>query len=101
METSWPGQRATTVQVDLANNPLGAWCEPSKEGMRITSTVPNGPADAIGLRRGDTIVKIDDEKVRSNAELVNALRNARGLVTMVVRDGRTDRLVKVDVDLAR
>ncbi len=96
-----PGQRAATIQVDLMNNQLGAWCEPSKEGMRITTVVAGGPAAAIGLERGDVIVRIDDRRVESNAELVNALRNARGLVTMVVRKGGVGRLVKLDVDLAR
>jgi S1-C subfamily serine protease len=69
--------------------------------MRITAIVPGGPADAIGLQRGDTLVKIDDQRLRSNTDLVRALRNARGLVTIVYRSGRTDRLVSIDVDLAR
>jgi S1-C subfamily serine protease len=96
-----PGQRPTRLEVELMNNPLCAWCEAAAEGMRLTAVVPGGPADAIGLQRGDTLVKIDDQRVRSNAELVRALRNARGLVTLVYRQGLTDRLVKIDVDLAR
>jgi S1-C subfamily serine protease len=95
------GQRPARMEVDLMNNQLCAWCEPATEGMRITAVVPGGPADAIGLRRGDTLVKIDDQRVRSNADLVRALRNARGLVTITYRQGQTDKLTKLDVDLAR
>lgn len=96
-----PGQRAGLVEVELMNNPLCAWCEKATEGMRITAVVPGGPADAIGLQRGDTLVKIDDHRLRSNADLVRALRCARGLVTITYRQGATDRLTKIEVDLAR
>jgi S1-C subfamily serine protease len=96
-----PGQRPTLVEVELMNNQLCAWCETATEGMRITAVVPGGPADLIGLRRGDTLVKIDDHRLRSNADLVRALRCARGLVTITYRQGATDRLTKIDVDLAR
>jgi S1-C subfamily serine protease len=96
-----PGQRPTTIEVELMNNALGAWCEPAAEGMRVITIVPNSPAEAIGLQRGDTLLKIDDQRVRTHHELVRALRNARGLTTLVFRQALTDRLVKIDVDLAR
>jgi S1-C subfamily serine protease len=96
-----PGQRSTRVEVELMNNALCAWCESATEGMRITAVVPGGPADLIGLQRGDTLIKIDDHRLKSNADLVRALRNARGLVTVTYRSGVTDRLTKIDVDLAR
>jgi len=95
------GQPATRLQVDLMNNALGVWCEKATDGVRITAVTPSGPADAIGLQRGDTLVKIDDQRVRTNADLVRALRNSRGLVTLTYRSGQTDRIVKIDVDLAR
>src|SRR5262249_46927063 len=77
------------------------WCETATEGMRITAVVPGGPADVIGLQRGDTLVKIDDQRLRSNADLVRALRNARGLVTITYRHGATDRPTRIEVGLAR
>ncbi len=95
------GGSPTRLQVDLTNNQLGAWCEPATDGMRLTSVVPGSPAEAIGLARGDTILKIDDHRTRTNAELANALRNAPGLVTLTVRKGDTRTIVKIDADLAR
>ncbi len=95
-----PGQRATRIGVELMNNQLCVWCESATEGMRITAVVPGGPGDAIGLQRGDILVKIDDQRLRSNTDLVRALRNARGLVTITYRSGQTDRLTKIEVDLA-
>jgi S1-C subfamily serine protease len=96
-----PGQLATQIDVELMNNALGAWCEAAGDGMRIITIVPNSPAEAIGLLRGDTLLKIDDQRVRTHHELVRALRSARGLTTIVYRQGLTGRLVSIDVDLAR
>jgi S1-C subfamily serine protease len=95
-----PGQRPTRLQVELMNNQLGAWCEPASEGMRVTAVVPGSPAELLGLGRGDVLVRIDDRRTRSQADLVRALRNARGLITLLVRKGGTGALVKLDVDLA-
>ncbi len=95
------GQRPTRVEVELMNNALCAWCEPATEGLRITAVVPGGPADAIGLVRGDTLLKIDDQRLRSNADLTRALRNARGLITLTYRSAATGQITKIDVDLAR
>jgi S1-C subfamily serine protease len=94
------GQPATRLQVDLMNNALGVWCEKSDEGLRITAVTPSGPADALGLQRGDTLIKIDDQRLRTIADLVRALRNARGLITLTYRSGQTKGIVKTDVDLA-
>jgi S1-C subfamily serine protease len=94
------GQRPARVEVDLMNNPLCAWCEPAAKGLRITTVVPGGAADAIGLVRGDTLLRIADHELRSNADLTRALRNARGLITLTYRQGSTGLLNKIDVDLA-
>jgi S1-C subfamily serine protease len=89
------------VPVDLMNNPLGAWCEPAQEGMRVTALGPDTPAAAIGLERGDVILKVDDQRVRSQSDLIETLNNSGGFISMAVRKGQTGRVVKLDVDLAR
>lgn len=95
------GARTTRMQVDLMNNHLGCWCEPSPEGMRLTAIVPASPAHLAGLVRGDVLVKVDEERVRSQAELLTALRRSRGLVTLVVRKAVTGRLATLEIDLLR
>jgi S1-C subfamily serine protease len=95
------GGRPVLLQVDLMNNPLGAWCEPDKEGMRITAVARESSAGRIGLERGDVILKIDDERVRSQQDLLAALYNSGGFITMAVRKGQTGRVVKLEADLAR
>jgi S1-C subfamily serine protease len=94
------GQRVR-VAVDLMNNPLGAWCEPAKDGMRITAVAPGLSAQAAGLERGDVILKVDDEKVKTRKALLKALRDAAAAPTLVVRKGSTGKLVTLDLDLTR
>jgi S1-C subfamily serine protease len=87
--------------VDLMNNPLGAWCEPAAEGMRVTSVGPDTPANRSGVQRGDMILKVDDTRVRTQADLLGALLNSGGFVTLTVRKGDSGRVGKLDVDLTR
>lgn len=87
--------------VDLMNNPLGAWCEPGADGMRITAVAAGTPAERLGLQRGDVILRIDDERVRSQNDLLQALSRSGGLVSLVVRKGQSGRLVRLDADLTR
>jgi S1-C subfamily serine protease len=89
------------VPVDLMNNPLGAWCEPVQEGMRVTALGQDTPAAAIGLERGDVILKVDDQRVRSQSDLMGALNSSGGFIALAVRKGQTGRVVKLEVDLAR
>jgi S1-C subfamily serine protease len=96
-----PNGAPARIQVDLTNNPLGAWCEPVPDGMRVTTVAPGTPAERIGLERGDLIRKVDDRPVRSQAELSAALFNSGGSVTLSVRKPSTGRDVRMDADLVR
>jgi putative serine protease PepD len=58
------GVSALTVGAD-GNGPRGA---------RIKELLPNGPAQGAGLRVGDVIVKVDDDRVVSVDQLITALR---------------------------
>jgi regulator of sigma E protease len=92
---------AVRVPLDLTNSPLGAWCEPVAEGMRVTSVAPDSPASAAGLERGDVILKVDDQRVRSASDLLAALRSSAGFATLTLRKGESGRVARMDVDLAR
>lgn len=96
-----PNGQPGRLVVDVTNNPLGAWCEPIAEGMRVTNVALGSPADRIGLERGDLILRVDDKPVRSQGELTAALFNAGGFVTLFVRKASHGRVVRVDADLAR
>ncbi|MCS6969110.1 MAG: Do family serine endopeptidase [Cytophagales bacterium] len=63
---------------------------PITEGVHVDSIVPNGSADAAGLRRGDVITKVDGRPVRSVPELQETIgrkRPGEGVTLLVYRDG--------------
>ena len=96
-----PLKQATSVrlQAELSNNPLGLWCEPATEGVRITNVPVGTPAEALGLERGDIIIKVDNQRVRTNRDLTSALQESGGAATVYVRKRATDRLARLEVIL--
>jgi S1-C subfamily serine protease len=53
----------------LRQNPNSLAIVPGTEGVLVMEVLPNSPAAAAGLRRGDAIVKIDSEKITSAEQL--------------------------------
>jgi S1-C subfamily serine protease len=97
-----PGGAAARMTLSLMNNPLGAWCEVGAAGLHVTAVVPGTPADKAGLVRGDVIVRVDDQRVRTQDELLRALgRVAGGQTTLSVRRAQTGRVDAVAADLSR
>lgn len=47
--------------------------ENARDGVRVTGIYPESPAEEAGLRRGDEIVAVDDDEVRSNRDLQRLL----------------------------
>ncbi len=73
--------------------------DPETEGVLLADVQEGSPAEEQGLRRGDLVVSIDDQRVRSPQELRNTvgLRSPGTVVEMVIkRDG--ERLEK-DIEL--
>lgn len=87
------------LQAELINNPLGLWCEPTTDGVRITNVPVGTPAEALGFERGDIIVKVDNQRVRTNRDLIAALRDSGGVANVYVRKRSTDRLIRLEVIL--
>jgi serine protease Do len=64
------------------------------EGVLVRSVRKGSPGDQAGLRAGDVIIKVDDERVGDSSDLRQALRDRRDkdLVLTVVRDRREQTL---------
>jgi serine protease Do len=55
-----------------------------KEGVLVKSVHKNSAAEKAGIKAGDVIVKVDDDKVNTSREITTALRSARSKKTVTV-----------------
>ena len=55
-----------------------------KDGVLVKSVNRNSPAEKAGIKAGDVIIKVDDEKVGTSREISTALRSARSKKTVTV-----------------
>lgn len=61
-----------------------------KLGAVLTTITENGPAEKLGLRAGDRIITIDDEPLKTYADLIEIVRDSRArqkVKITYVRDG--------------
>lgn len=78
---------------------IGAIVDPTPTGVHIRELDPDGPAARAGLRRGDLIIRCDDEPVstaRAFNRCVLSTPPGRRVRLDVVRDDRT---LAVDVNV--
>jgi S1-C subfamily serine protease len=60
--------------------------------MRISGTTPGSPAAAAGLKEGDVITQIGDDKIATVYDLTDFLKKAKPgekVKITVLRDGKT------------
>ncbi len=94
------GRPQLGVQVHDLNGDLAEYFKVNKDdGVLITQVTEDSPAEAAGLKAGDVITRIGDEKISSHENLIETLEDYEdGDVTSVqfVRKGKTQ---KVEVEL--
>ncbi|MCU1306261.1 MAG: Peptidase Do [Acidobacteriaceae bacterium] len=65
------------VMFNAAPNPAVARVYGVSSGVTIASITPDGPAEAAGLKTGDTIVSVDGTKIKDGNELVNDISSRK------------------------
>jgi serine protease Do len=55
-----------------------------KEGVLVKETIRNSPAEKAGIKAGDVIVKVDDNRINNTQDITSALRSARSKKTYTV-----------------
>ena len=65
---------------------------PGTEGVVVTDVVPGSPADDKGLRPGEVIIEVGQEKVTSAADVARMVEEAReagrrSVLLLIDRDG--------------
>jgi serine protease Do len=68
-----------------------------KDGVLVKSVTRNSAAEKAGIKAGDVIVKVDDEKVSTSRDITSALRSARSKKTAIVIVVRAKREMPVTV----
>jgi serine protease Do len=106
----WRDGSEQTIKVTLAQGPgeaaptrLGLAVQPltpeaaresgvrAREGLLVTSVEPESSAAAAGIRRGDVILEVEGQPVKSGADLerlTQALKPGQPLSVRLERDGR-------------
>jgi serine protease Do len=72
-----------------------------KEGVLVRSVLKGSSAEKAGIKAGDVIVRVEDSKVASPAELSSRIRALRGKpVPMVLMRDRKEMTLSVTLDEA-
>lgn len=93
------GIRMTTLTPQLAkeNNqdPNSSFMVPEVNGVLVMQVIPNSPAAAAGMRRGDVVTKINEQSVTTAEQLQRTVENSgvnRVLQIEVLRGSQTKTL---------
>lgn len=88
------------VVVHALNEDLAPYFKVEKNsGALISQVMEDSPAEAAGLKAGDVITKIDDEKISGPEDLYEALEQYEGGDKVMVEYIRKDAAEKVEVEL--
>jgi len=69
---------------------------PAKPGIRVTSVESGNPADSVGIRPGDVIVRLAGEPISSDSTMIRIVR-AHAMVPLAVEWKRGDTLMSATV----
>ncbi|MCY6959348.1 S41 family peptidase [Clostridium brassicae] len=77
---------------------IGIYMDMVEEGLKVVSTVENSPAQEVGLKAGDIIVKIGDliVKGKTQEEISNSLRGEAG-TTVNLEVKRENQILNLEV----
>lgn len=96
----WASNRAQLgVQVQDLNRDLAPYFKvEEKSGVLVLSVNKDSPAEKAGLKAGDVITRLDDEKITDADDLISALRDYEGGDKVDVEYVRQGKNAKVQVE---
>lgn len=68
-------------------------------GVRIMSVADGSNAEELGLEVGDMVLAINGKLVRSGAEATKAVQDAKGKLTLLIKDRRRGDLIEIKADI--
>ena len=73
---------------------------PVKSGVLVTGVLQDGPAGTGGIRPGDVVVQIGDQRIANNAQLFNAVAALKPGSIAAITVQRGDRQLELKVEVA-
>lgn len=98
------GVQMTTLTPEIAkqnnDDPNSAFTVPEIEGVIVVRVLPDTPAAKAGIRRGDVIVQIDGQAIRTADQLQTIVENSRLGQTLKVQVRRGEQTQQLAVKTA-
>lgn len=95
------GVQMLTLTPELAqennNDPNSPLPVPEINGVLVVRVLPNSPAAAAGMRRGDVIVQVDGQTVKSAEQLQSLVDNSRVGQVLQVKLQRGDKTQQLGI----
>jgi S1-C subfamily serine protease len=85
---------------DLTQETARRFGSPVDSGALVEKVEPGSPADVAGIQRGDVVIAVGSEDVRSSGDLISALRNHQPGDTVDLTLLRNGERSQLQVDLA-
>lgn len=99
------GVRMVNITPEIAQennqNPNSSFEIPEVNGVLIVQVLPNAPAQAAGLRRGDVILTANGKPVKDGGELQNIVENMGLNQPVRLKVQRGDRVLELTVQTAQ
>lgn len=80
------GREYITVRQKMLDDDKVSFFATNEKGMVILDVIPNSPAEKMGLKLGEIIIKVNGNKVRSEKEFYEALQVNRAYCKLEVLD---------------
>lgn len=80
------GKEWITYRHKLKDKKKPAFFSPLNKGIKVLATIPNGPADRLGIVVGETILKVNGNIVTNPTQFYEALQNSGAFFKLDVLD---------------
>ena len=99
------GIQMTTLTPELAQqynqDPNSAYFLPETEGVLVVGVLPDTPAALSGIRRGDVIVELENQKITSASQLQSIVEKSNVGQSLRFEIKRGDRTLELNVRTAQ